>query len=622
MFAFLSYLRQIRQPAQQQEPKCSFTHGNKDSFQSDSNSNNHTKNSEELNTTSDCYPNRSKIAGAKRSLESGHMDIIDAKRKPTAASTTISELPSTLASPAPSTSPSTPAAPTQASVVPPNQQTTTTSMTPSSSTITPRIPQVTGRMDQLPSSYRSTLAMKATPGNSTVSTRHKTYKKEQPSIRTSPYWHKQRRLIFLALKNHPDHAMARADLTAAAVDLDVSISKARNLPLVFRSKTPRNSASAVLTNHDGRNFQSFRPCGSRSLHFRLAFKPANFDEAVTLYQSWMETLITQDWPLCFGNLRQLPTITSLPHQPPADIDQPTVISVKKPHRDHSSSVTSVLESSTDSWSSPPPLFTSSNTEFDHFLATRKQERQLLHLLNHDDDRNKENQDHPHLLLNTLQDQAIAVSTTVVAPVAENNTTFDTVHEDVDQNGDDDERIKQQQQRNSISETIQWTIRGDPFACHGQPDIPICWQDIVRVERKFATNENDGKGKGGDLGSGLSVFAQRRLPANTPIGLYFGTPTTEEEFDAYKENYIQAIKYCVMYDDTVLDATDDCGTPFTDPAKEHTEMYCPFHFMRRVQSPQSANVLLLRGNVYNQVICWTKQAIEQNEELTICLDRTY
>ncbi|CAO3592076.1 unnamed protein product [Absidia cylindrospora] len=539
------------------------------------------------------------------------MDIIDAKRNQTEAIATISGLSPTFASA------STLATHAQAPVTPANCQTTTTNMTPSSSIITPNIPQVTGRMDRLPSSYRALFPMKATiPANPTVCTRQKSHRKEQPIVRTPPYWHKQRRLIFLALKNHPGHAMSRADLTNAAVDLDVSISKARNLPLVFRSKTPKNSASAVLTNHDGRNFQSFRPCGSRSLHFRLAFKPANFGEAVTLYRSWMETLITQDWPLCFGNPRQLPTITSLPHQQPADIDQPTVISVKEPHRDHSSSATSVLDSITDYWSSSTsPVFTPSNTEFDHFLATRKQERQLLHLLNHDDDRNKENQDSPRLLLNSSQDQATTVSTMAVASVTEKATTMDTAHED----DDDDEKIKQQQQRNSISETIQWTIRGDPFVSHGQPDIPTCWQDIVRVEGVFVANDDKG---GGDHDSGLSVFAQRRLPANTPIGFYFGTPTTEEEFDAYKENYIQAIKSCVMYDDTVLDATDDYGAPFTNPAEEHSKMYCPFHFMRRVQSPQSANMLLLRGHVYNQVICWTKQAVEKNEELTICLDRTY
>src|SRR5690242_16071608 len=61
-----------------------------------------------------------------------------------------------------------------------------------------------------------------------------------------------------------------------------------------------NSASACLTNNGDKYFIPFKPEGSRSTHFRLAYQPCDFDTAVGDYYGWMEELIRHDWPLCFG----------------------------------------------------------------------------------------------------------------------------------------------------------------------------------------------------------------------------------------------------------------------------------------------------------------------------------
>lgn len=61
-----------------------------------------------------------------------------------------------------------------------------------------------------------------------------------------------------------------------------------------------NSASACLTNNGDKYFIPFKPEGSRSTHFRLAFQPCDFDTALQEYNSWMEKLASQDWPMCFG----------------------------------------------------------------------------------------------------------------------------------------------------------------------------------------------------------------------------------------------------------------------------------------------------------------------------------
>jgi len=61
-----------------------------------------------------------------------------------------------------------------------------------------------------------------------------------------------------------------------------------------------NSASACLTNNGDKYFIPFKPEGSKSTHFRLAYAPGDFDTAVKEYDGWMEKLIKHDWPLCFG----------------------------------------------------------------------------------------------------------------------------------------------------------------------------------------------------------------------------------------------------------------------------------------------------------------------------------
>ncbi|KAG0167433.1 hypothetical protein DFQ28_006082 [Apophysomyces sp. BC1034] len=117
---------------------------------------------------------------------------------------------------------------------------------------------------------------------------------------TQPRWHNQSYMLFLALRQHPDRCLPRTDLIKAALALDRKISEERNLPKVFRGKTPMNSASAILTNNSDRYFIPFKPSGSRSMHFRLAYEPGNFANAVEEYRKWEKKLIEQDWPHHFG----------------------------------------------------------------------------------------------------------------------------------------------------------------------------------------------------------------------------------------------------------------------------------------------------------------------------------
>ncbi|OAD78509.1 hypothetical protein PHYBLDRAFT_179571 [Phycomyces blakesleeanus NRRL 1555(-)] len=115
-----------------------------------------------------------------------------------------------------------------------------------------------------------------------------------------PRWHNQSYMLFLALRQHPDNSLPRTDLIKAALALDKKMSEERDLPRVFRGKTPMNSASAILTNNSDGYFIPFKPHGSRSMHFKLAETPKKFEKACLEYRQWEEHLEREKWPDYFG----------------------------------------------------------------------------------------------------------------------------------------------------------------------------------------------------------------------------------------------------------------------------------------------------------------------------------
>ncbi|KAI9315678.1 hypothetical protein BX666DRAFT_334290 [Dichotomocladium elegans] len=280
----------------------------------------------------------------------------------------------------------------------------------------------------------------------------------------APRWHSQAYLLFIALRQHPEKCLPRTDLIRAALDLDEKISKERNLPRLFRGKTPMNSASAILTHNIDRYFIPYRPAGSRCLHFRLAYDPGNLKDAIRAYNRWESELIRNGWPMYFG----------------------------RPIRQQGSSSLDKV-----------------STEFDEFLLNRRHG---------------------------------------------SRGAYDTTQ------------------------------------------VPRSWSDVVRVVT-------------GDQQQ-TRVVAVRKLPANIPVGFYFGVPLTSDEFDSLKDGIGVAAEKCVLYGKNILDPTDDEGQLL------HKEIYCPFHYMRETTDPMQANMLLLEGTVLNQVICWTKREIQQGEELLL------
>ncbi|KAI9019309.1 hypothetical protein CLU79DRAFT_759648 [Phycomyces nitens] len=360
--------------------------------------------------------------------------------------------------------------------------------------------------------------------------------KRQTIQSTQPRWHSQSYMVFLALRQHPERSLPRTDLIRAALALDKKISEERHLPRVFRGKTPMNSASAILTYNSDRYFVPFKPEGSRSTHFRLAYEPGNFSKAVQEYRKWEKKLAEHDWPYCFGEVK------------------PSVLAAK---REQAQKATTPPLSSSNTSNSPSSLsssFSSNPTEFDAFIADR------------------------------------------TAPSLSPPQTPDLTKPD-----------SADQPPNIMSEiTIPDTQLADSWSLDelDLTNVPVSWHDILKVDE----SKIPGAGKG--------LFATRRLPTNTPIGFYFGVPMTEDEFDSLKDNVGRASEYSIMYRKTVLDATDENGHPYDNP---DGPMYCPFHYMNETDEAQ-ANISFLEGAVVNQVICWTKRVIEQDEELFVWYGR--
>lgn len=61
-----------------------------------------------------------------------------------------------------------------------------------------------------------------------------------------------------------------------------------------------------MTTNTDRLFIPFKPEGSRSTHFKLAYEPGNFQGAVEEYRKWERKLVDHDWPFCFGVLKKKP----------------------------------------------------------------------------------------------------------------------------------------------------------------------------------------------------------------------------------------------------------------------------------------------------------------------------
>ncbi|KAF8979724.1 hypothetical protein BGZ46_005127 [Entomortierella lignicola] len=437
-------------------------------------------------------------------------------------------------------------------------------------------------------------------------------------------------MMFLALRSMPNHTAARQELINAAVALDRKFSAEKGLPRVFTGKTPMNSASACLTNNGDKYFVPFKPEGSKSTHFRLAYAPGDFDTAVKEYDKWMEKLIKHDWPLCFGVPKEgaLPIhILEQQEQARKTLEQKTSESLEVRSTETVVSDASITTTDSNIASDKETSIQSITTILEkadsisnksHLAEPRKRspENEVIELDN--DSRTKKIKAELDLEMTSeksngesyhsqskemCQNQEIKVADELerleLKPMRSTRSSSPTTPSST--LSQDSEPIPPTTEKSSCDTTPHPNIQKvDEYRLEDLDltNVPASLNDILRVD--VSTIPNSGNG----------LFAKIDLPASTPLGFYFGVPMTENEFDSLKDGVGVASHYSIMYRRTVLDATDENGMPYSDP---NGRLYCPFHFMN--EDP-NGNITFITGSVVNQVICQTNRDVSAGEELFV------
>ncbi|KAI7899964.1 uncharacterized protein BX663DRAFT_545212 [Cokeromyces recurvatus] len=420
-----------------------------------------------------------------------------------------------------------------------------------------------------------------------------------------PRWYNQAYMLFLALRQHPERTLPRGELIKAALALDRKISAELQLPRVFRSKTPGNSASACLTINNDRYFVAFKPEGSRSTYFKLAYEPGDEKKAIQEYQKWCKKLAEHDWPYCFG----IPKIKKTTQSNTDDLEDsqyPTPISDVDDKPCTQESFNDKMEK-TDMIKKEVPIVQNEALSKTNKTCERITSSDISLLSDKDNITMSVN-----IIENGKKDIIVKKHNIVTAtkqPFIDSTKSINTLSVEVNLELQKMTQTNDNNNNNNIPATttnakkISNKVQEMPVYTLDEldlSDIPKSWRDIVYV----APSKIPGAGSG--------LFAKRKLPYNTPIGFYFGVPMTEDEFDSLKDRVGRASEYSIMYRRTVLDATDEHGEPITD---EESERFCPFHFMNETDQ-EHATIAFVEGIIVNQVICWTKKDIEAGEELLV------
>ncbi|KAF9128758.1 hypothetical protein BGW39_004783 [Mortierella sp. 14UC] len=445
-----------------------------------------------------------------------------------------------------------------------------------------------------------------------------------------PKWHTQPYMMFLALRAMPNRTAPRQELIHAAVELDKKFSTEKGLPRVFTGKTPMNSASACLTNNGDKYFIPFKPEGSRSTHFRLAYQPGDFNTAVSDYNGWMEELIRHDWPLCFGVPKNkdaeamVATMSNVSggERPDfvrmdsdsrkrgpdtEDLEQDEDLLLQLSSSGTSKKIKASATASTAAKDAEEAAETGVSSSFTlDEISSLNHIRGMLH---HNNNRSSSGKATSMGVQRLDLDAAGRLDEPNSCPPTPATATALELERGLKL--DDSPVIVNRKRRVVELEDLDLSR------------VPSSLAEVVEVKESLLPH------------AGRGLFAKTDIPAGTPLGFYFGVPMTENEFDSLKEGVGAASQYSIMYRKTVLDATDEQGQPFKQELQgvssngqgegqvvvegqvKGEELLCPFHFLNE---DKDGNVSFITGSQVNQVICTTNRAIRAGDELLVFFPR--
>lgn len=361
-----------------------------------------------------------------------------------------------------------------------------------------------------------------------------------------PRWYNQSYIVFLALRQ-AGKPLHRPDLIKATLALDKKLSKERSLPLLFRGKTPQNTASGILTTNANGYFKSCKPPGEKSTIFSLAFQPADLDSAIEAYNEWERELVDIDWPIFFSPitgdkwatcadrynsimrrriknvLDQRPVLVRKPTESPVDHDKNTRSKSNGGRR-----VVYTNDFSLDDYYDGDI----SHLGFVDESATAVVNENITSAMNQPDQNVNESAGYQQNCTNQISDRSsdrLAVEQSMLPKLEASVEKEMLAPPSVDKPNLDQPITEQPLEdlpsldQSALDQTDQPSLELDDPLIEQTVQIPSSIKDLLRIAPSTLPN------------AGTGCFSNYKILPHTLIGFYFGVPMTEDEFDSLKDS---------------------------------------------------------------------------------------
>ncbi|KAI8070916.1 hypothetical protein BC940DRAFT_294747 [Gongronella butleri] len=448
---------------------------------------------------------------------------------------------------------------------------------------------------------------------------------QKPTERPQVYY------LYLALRCRANVHLPRAQLISSALAIDREYSKLKNVPLAYNGKTPRNSASAILTTNRTRYFDETRQ--DDTSFYRLAFPLRDVHRAREHYLHWTRVIIERDWPLFFDTSDEVVyvDIVSTEATGGTEISPSTSPSPQQQQLVQSSSDDDqgdVFDDTNASWSSPPPpsathgapptpkivphgRFTPQlpsppyRTEFDDYMARHLKQQQQ-----------QQQQQQP---------MTRGTAPPPLSPPTPRNVAVKTKMPALD-------AFQWWDWHGGVCQTMdRLPVPGTRLVMrHGEP-LPTQWQDLLEMaeldriepctETHASNNSNNSSSSSAKHHATRRKVctARRALPKGLPLGLYLGVPTSAMEFEMMRP-YDHVKHFALQYGHGIIHDAAVCGDKMSDDivTEPSHPLFCPLHFVRHTTTPVDANIAFLMGPLPYQIVAWTTRNIQPGDILAVHL----
>jgi hypothetical protein len=341
---------------------------------------------------------------------------------------------------------------------------------------------------------------------------------------TRPRWYNAPYLVLMSLREARE-PLARGELIRRALELDQKISKERGLPPCFGEDGDSQCGIVLRDNKDG-YFHAYKPPGSKSHIYSLAYEPSSFENARLKYEEWTRRLVKYDWPIMFGPSTWYDEPEDKKMEP-TPVDTETTAKAQTPLVDTRTAEEAemVMQETIEVQGEDD------DSDFEEETRTGKDRRVIEGGDQQTPQKSRATGD-PFSPIHVME--RIYVYRPDGVCTRFKRKRFGRPSTKDDEAGkrklsDDAEEPHAKKLKESTDEKAE-EVKDE------STDIPASWEDILRVDISSIPN------------AGRGVFARQILPKYLILGFYFGVPMTEDEFDERKDHVGVASQYSVRFID--------------------------------------------------------------------------